>query len=44
MLETDTQGKVEFSIIYTDRAGNLGNEVTNITDDSYVIFDKKAMV
>ena len=33
MLTGDTEGKVAFSVDYVDRAGNVGTQVTHLTND-----------
>jgi len=38
MQEGDPEGIVEFTIDYSDLAGNAGTQVTNITSGSNVIF------
>ena len=40
MQEADPEGIVEFTIDYSDLAGNAGIQVTNITSGSDVIFMK----
>ena len=33
MLSGDTEGKVAFSVDFTDRAGNVGTQITHLTND-----------
>ena len=39
-LDTDIEGTVVFNISFSDSAGNSGEEVTNTTNSSWVVFDK----
>ena len=39
-LESDNEGPVSFIISFSDSSGNNGNDVSNSTDQSWVVFDK----
>ena len=44
MQNSDTEGTVNFTIDFSDSAGNNGTQVTSVSDSSSVTFDKTAPV